>query len=73
MLCTYGLASGQQVNFSKSSVVFSKNVEVQKQIELAAILSVPIVPVHEKYLGLPTYVGRTKTDTFQYIKDRLFT
>ncbi|KAK9943538.1 hypothetical protein M0R45_009143 [Rubus argutus] len=73
VLCTYGLASGQQVNFLKSSVVFSKNVADQEQVALAAILSVPIVPVHETYLGLPTYVGRAKTDTFHYIKDRLFT
>lgn len=26
---------------------------------------------HEKYLSLPTYVGRTKTETFAYIKGRL--
>ena len=53
--------SGQQVNFSKSSVVFSENVLVQTQQLLAERLSVPIVPIHEKYLGLPTYVGRAKT------------
>lgn len=59
--------------FFKKLCSFSKNVEDQKQIELAAILFVPIVSVHDKYLGLPTYIGRARTDTFQYIKDRLFT
>lgn len=30
-----------------------------------------IVAKHEKYLGLPTYVGRKKIETFAYIKERL--
>ncbi|XP_062013973.1 uncharacterized protein LOC133730390 [Rosa rugosa] len=68
---TYGRASGQLVNFNKSSVVFSKNVQVDVQDEVASFLGVDIVESHEKYLGLPTYVGRKKTATFQYIKDNL--
>ncbi|XP_024195736.1 uncharacterized mitochondrial protein AtMg00310-like [Rosa chinensis] len=30
-----------------------------------------VVESHEKYLGFPTYVGRAKMETFQYIKERL--
>lgn len=38
---------------------------------LADLLGMEIVPKHEKYLGLPTYVGRKKTATFAYIKESL--
>ncbi|XP_062021026.1 uncharacterized protein LOC133737505 [Rosa rugosa] len=68
---TYGRASGQVVNFHKSSVVFSKNVGVSDQETVANLLGVEIVESHERYLGLPTYVGRKKTATFEYIKERL--
>lgn len=68
----YGSASGQQVNISKSSIVFSKSVSATDQESLVALLSVVVVPVHEKYLDLPTYVGRNKTETYQFIKDRLY-
>lgn len=72
VLTMYGAASGQQVNFSKSPVVFSKSVPCHDQEHLASLLDVPIVPDHERYLGLPTYVGKEKTTTFQFIKERLF-
>ncbi|XP_061999224.1 uncharacterized protein LOC133716539 [Rosa rugosa] len=68
---TYGRASGQLVNFDKSSVVFSKNVSEYMKGEVSSYLGVQVVASHEKYLGLPTYVGRKKTSTFQYIKDNL--
>ncbi|XP_024178732.1 uncharacterized protein LOC112184727 [Rosa chinensis] len=68
---TYGRASGQLVNFNKSSVVFSKNVTRVMQQEISSFLGVQVVESHEKYLGLPTYVGRKMTTTFQYIKDNL--
>ncbi|XP_062014320.1 uncharacterized protein LOC133730820 [Rosa rugosa] len=68
---TYGRASGQLVNFDKSSVVFSKNVAAPMQEAVASLLGVKVVDSHEKYLGLPTYVGRKKTATFQYIKENL--
>lgn len=63
MLHDYELASGQKVNFSKSNIVFSKNVPQAQQESLAAMLGMRIVLKHEKYLGLPTYIGRKKTET----------
>ncbi|XP_062007626.1 uncharacterized protein LOC133724796 [Rosa rugosa] len=68
---TYGRASGQLVNLSKSSVVFSKNVSEETKEVVSSLLGVEVVASHEKYLGLPTYVGRKKSATFQYIKDNL--
>ncbi|XP_062014625.1 uncharacterized protein LOC133731216 [Rosa rugosa] len=71
ILDTYEQASGQQVNFRKSSVVFSNNVQEARQHHLATILGVNCVKEHDKYLGLPIRVGRSKTDIFAYIKERL--
>ncbi|XP_061993497.1 uncharacterized protein LOC133711383 [Rosa rugosa] len=68
---TYGRASGQLVNFNKSSIVFNKNVDADLQDDVASLMGVEIVEPHERYLGLPTYVGRKKTTTFQYIMDNL--
>lgn len=51
--------------------MFSKNVPVDMEQCLADFLGMVIVPKHEKYLGLPTYVGRKKTATFSFIKERL--
>ncbi|XP_062012453.1 uncharacterized protein LOC133728992 [Rosa rugosa] len=68
---TYGRASGQIVNFNKSFVVFNKNVTNYMQGEVADLLGVEVVDSHEKYLDLPTYVGRRKSATFQYIKENL--
>lgn len=41
------------------------------QIQLASLLGVEIVTGHEKYLGLPTYLGRAKTEAFAYLKERM--
>ncbi|KAL6190132.1 hypothetical protein ACLB2K_036531 [Fragaria x ananassa] len=68
VLSDYEETSSQQVSFDKSSIVFSKEVMVDVQQSLAAILGVKITQKHEKYLGLPTVVGRSKTNTFTYIK-----
>ncbi|XP_024171710.1 uncharacterized protein LOC112177676 [Rosa chinensis] len=53
----YGTASGQVVNFHKSSVAFSKNVREVDQEVMANLLGVVIVESHERYLGLPTFMG----------------
>ncbi|KAL6191490.1 hypothetical protein ACLB2K_037880 [Fragaria x ananassa] len=71
VLAEYEVAFGQQINLAESDVVFSKGVSDEIRSELAGILEVGIVEKHGKYLGLPTVVGRNKTETFSYIKEQL--
>ncbi|XP_004305156.1 PREDICTED: putative ribonuclease H protein At1g65750-like [Fragaria vesca subsp. vesca] len=71
VLADYEKASGQLVNFGKSNIVFSKGTPVSLQSSIAGELGVGVVVKHEKYLGLPTYVGKSKTETFAFIKERL--
>ncbi|XP_024177965.2 uncharacterized protein LOC112183883 [Rosa chinensis] len=71
VLHDYELASGQQINFSKSSIVFSKRVPEVDKCAMAGFLGVSIDAKHETYLGLPTYLGRNRTEPFAYIKEKL--
>ena len=68
----YCNASGQRVNLDKSSVFFIKGcTEVLKQ-EMKLVLNVQVESLSEKYLGLPTDVGRNKNGKLKYIKDRVW-
>ncbi|XP_024178139.1 uncharacterized protein LOC112184080 [Rosa chinensis] len=71
ILDTYERASGQQVNYQKSSMAFSRNVDMDRQNKFASILGVTRVDDHDRYLGLPLRVGRSKTAIFEYIKEKL--
>ena len=63
--------SGQMLNKEKTSIFFSKNTnrEVQKQIKEK--FGAQIVQHHEKYLGLPPLVGKSKRKAFNRIKDQV--
>ncbi|KAL0448420.1 UNVERIFIED_CONTAM: hypothetical protein Slati_1398400 [Sesamum latifolium] len=52
-------------------MVVSRNVE-GCQLELASVLGVTVVPKHDKYLGLPTIVGRSKKELFEGLKDSIW-
>ncbi|KAL8159830.1 hypothetical protein V2J09_001367 [Rumex salicifolius] len=60
ILQVFGAESGQQVNFTKSELSFSKNVDRSKRQSIQQILGVWEVDKHSKYLGLPTIIGRSK-------------
>ncbi|KAL6228156.1 hypothetical protein ACLB2K_002110 [Fragaria x ananassa] len=60
LLNTHERASGQQVNYSKSSIVFRRNLPDELKQILASKLRVTTVHEHEKYLGLPLRVGKSK-------------
>ena len=64
----YEKASGQQVNFNKSSVVFSKDVPQQRRDEIIITLDVREVLSNEKYLRLPTHVGHSKKKAFGVLR-----
>lgn len=68
---SYERASGQQVNFMKSSLSFSKNAPAGVRSGICAELRIPKANEHEKYLGVPTNVGRQKKALFCFMKERL--
>jgi hypothetical protein len=68
----YCNASGQRVNYDKSSIYFGKKVSRQKKLEIKGILDVSSETLNEKYLGLPSDVGRSKNGTFAFLKERIW-
>ncbi|KAA3468319.1 reverse transcriptase [Gossypium australe] len=70
VLCEYGKCSGQQVNFEKSTVLFSSNTREEEKRVVTQILGVRFSNDPEHYLGLPNMVGRRKKEAFQNLKDR---
>lgn len=72
IISIYEKASGQKVNLSKTEVAFSKCVNVARREEIVETLGVREVVKHEKYLGLPTIIGRSKKAVFAGLKERLW-
>ncbi|KAK4388058.1 hypothetical protein Sango_2412400 [Sesamum angolense] len=52
-------------------MVCSRNVSPTERVNLAAILGVKVEERHAKYLGLPTVIGRSKSEVFDSVKDRI--
>ncbi|CAL1378948.1 unnamed protein product [Linum trigynum] len=71
VLNKYEELSGQRVNLAKSAVCFSHNITIPDQELLATIMGVGAVGVHDKYLGLPSLVARSKMETFRYLEEKL--
>jgi hypothetical protein len=71
ILSLYEDCSGQIINKEKSSIMFSRNTNDAKKQELMASLDIGSEVRNEKYLGLPVYIGRSKSKTFAYLKDRV--
>ena len=72
LLKTYEDVSGQAINYSKSCVAFNGNLTEYDGQLLVDCLGMPWVIFHDRYLGLPVLVGKSKKDTFAHIKDRLW-
>ncbi|KAI5324876.1 hypothetical protein L3X38_033949 [Prunus dulcis] len=68
---TYEKAVGQRINFEKSTMTFGPNFDIQLESDMHKILDIPIVQFHEKYLGLPTVVGRAKKALFINLRNRV--
>jgi hypothetical protein len=72
VLNVYCNASGQWINHEKSYVYFGKKCPGVVKENIKIILEVNNETLKDKYLGLPSDVGRTKNGTFGYIKDRVW-
>ena len=71
ILGNYERAFGQQLNKSETSLFFSKSTPVESIDQITSLLGVQEVKQYEKYLGLPTLVGRNKKASLRFIKERV--
>lgn len=51
-------ASGERVNYDKSSILFARSVHTSTKQEVSAELPIPIATNFETYLGVPISCGR---------------
>jgi hypothetical protein len=72
VLQLYEECSGQVINKDKSSILFSKNCGQSKKTEFMAALNLSQEAKSDKYLGLPVYMGRSRSKMFAYLKDRVW-
>jgi hypothetical protein len=70
LLQAYEVSSRQRVNLQKSSIFFGKGCSNEKNDALKNVLGISCEALSEKYLGLPTVVGRSNDDAFKHISDR---
>ena len=70
ILLIYGEASGQRVNREKSAIFFSPNTPAGIRQSVKQSLDVQMEAFSERYLGLPTAVGKITSGTFDHIGER---
>jgi hypothetical protein len=60
VLHKYQVSSRQKVNFQKSSIFFGKGCNADIRNTLKGVIGISNEALSDKYLGLPTVVGRSK-------------
>ena len=68
----YGSFSSQQINRNKTTIFFSKLTSEEIREHIKQALGVPKIKPYEKYLGLPSFVGRKKKASFNFIKEKVW-
>uniref|UniRef100_A0A803PA04 Reverse transcriptase domain-containing protein n=1 Tax=Cannabis sativa TaxID=3483 RepID=A0A803PA04_CANSA len=71
VLLKFELATGQKVNFSKSSIFFSVNTLSSMKDRINSILGMVTAAEDSLYLGLPSSMGRNKSATLGFLKNKV--
>ena len=72
ILNDYEEASGQKINKTKTTLFFSKATNAALKNNIKEAWGVSEIMQYEKYLGLPSFVGKGKKASFNYIKERVW-
>ena len=72
ILAKYERASDQQINRARTTLFFSKSTSADMQNRIKDMVGVTVVQQYEKYLGLPSLVGRNKKESFTHIKQQIW-
>nr|GEV72389.1 ribonuclease H [Tanacetum cinerariifolium] len=67
----YCQASGQVINYEKSKISFSANVDIHTRTRIIECLNVHEVVHQDTYLGMPLVIGRFKKLVFEAILDKI--
>jgi hypothetical protein len=70
ILCDYEASSGQKVNLQKSSIFFGKGCREEVKNGLKQQIGIAAEALCERYLGLPTVVGKSKDGCFKHLRER---
>jgi hypothetical protein len=70
VLTDYEVSSGQRVNLQKSSIFFGPGCNDGLKEQVKRDIGIACEALSERYLGLPTVVGKSKAGCFQYLTDR---
>jgi hypothetical protein len=71
ILEVYEAGSGQKLNLQKTSIIFSRNTCAAKRQEILSLSGFSESHRIDTYLGLPSFIGRSKVQAFNSIKDRV--
>ena len=71
ILKVYESSSGQQMNKEKTSLYFSRNTGGEIQSKIKTMFGAQVIKQHETYLGLPSLIGRSKTNSFAQLKSKV--
>ncbi len=63
--------SGQLINWSKSGLIFSKLVHVDKRRELKELLATKKIQLNVKYLGAPLFNSSSRIRDFKFLQEKL--
>lgn len=69
-LTKYEQASGQMINFSKSSILFSASTLPEVKNNICDLLGVRSCEDRGNYLSAPSFIGRDKLAAFDFLKER---
>ena len=60
------------ISKEKTTLFFSRNTDAQTQDAIKEALNVPTIQHYEKYLGLPSFIGREKKTCFTKVKEQIW-
>ena len=73
LLQVYETSSGQQLNRNKTALFFSPNTDEGIRDDVKTLFGAQVIEPHESYLGLPSLVRRSKSNTFAHLEQRVVT
>ena len=72
VLQVYSEGSGQRINRQKSSVSFGAHCPEQIKERVKTHLNIQNEALQSNYLGMPSWVGRSLSNSFNFLSDRMW-